>query len=135
MRVAGSPRSTLAFGASLKSVRWPSRVWMTSIFFLRAPARSALIGSMAAPSKETSLPSDSPKPPGSKKSRCMSITITAVRSGLMPIGSGSASTMVAMWTFLATARDSSEFGREGSERGFGRFFVAVKCARTSAFSR
>ena len=34
-----------------------------------------------ARSSETSLPSASPKPPGSTKSRCMSITISAVVPG------------------------------------------------------
>jgi hypothetical protein len=57
-----------------------------------AAASSARQGPIAALSSDTSLPSDSPKPPGSRKSRCISITTTAVRSGSIEIGSGSAST-------------------------------------------
>jgi len=45
-------------------------------------------GPMAFASSETSLPSVSPKPPGSRKSRCMSMTTTAVRPRSSVIGSG-----------------------------------------------
>ena len=38
MRSEGSPRSTLCFGASERSGRWPSRVWITSIPAARAAA-------------------------------------------------------------------------------------------------
>ena len=136
MRVAGSPRSTLARGASLKSGRWPSRVWITSISLLRAPASRALMGATAAPSRDTSLPSDSPKPPGSRKSRCMSMTMSAVRSGLIAIASGSASMMLAM---LRSFLDSgprvalSAFSRISRHRNgvaFRSFFVAVYCVRS-----
>ena len=40
----------------------------------------------------TSLPSDAPKPPGSTKSRCMSMTTSAVRAGSKRIGIGRAAT-------------------------------------------
>jgi hypothetical protein len=42
---------------------------------------SAAVGSMVRRSCETSLPSVSPKPPGSRKSRCMSMTSSAVLAG------------------------------------------------------
>ena len=85
MRSAGAPRSTLARGASAMSGRWPSRVWMTSMRRSRARSSSARHGTMAALSSETSLPRLSPKPPGSMKSRCMSMMSSAVRSGSMAI--------------------------------------------------
>src|SRR3954471_11478809 len=98
MRLLGAPRSTFAGGASVRSGRCPSRVWTTSIPCLRAPAISAAAGSIALASSETSFPSVSPNPPGSRKSRCMSIITTAVRFGSIASAPGSASTvMVAMF--------------------------------------
>ena len=91
MRRLGAPRSTFAGGASLKSGRWPSRVWITSIPAARAPASSSAHGPIAARSSETSLPSVSPKPPGSMKSRCMSMTTSALRCGSIVRGAGTAS--------------------------------------------
>ena len=41
---------------------------------------AATVGTIAS-SRETSLPSAAPKPPGSMKSRCMSMTTSAVRPG------------------------------------------------------
>ena len=99
MRRLGAPRSTLARGASAMSGRWPSRVWITSMPVWRARSSSALHGLMAALSSETSLPRVSPKPPGSRKSRCMSMMIRAVRSGSMAMGSGSAS--MTIWPTVA----------------------------------
>ena len=61
---------------------------------LRQAARSLRLGSMVRRSWETSLPSISPKPPGSRKSRCMSIRTMAVRSRSISMGSGSASTVL-----------------------------------------
>ena len=46
-----------------------------------------------ASSNDTSLPSASPKPPGSTKSRCMSMTISAVAPGSKAKGYGSATTV------------------------------------------
>ena len=53
----------------------------------RAAARQ---GPTAAASSETSLPSASPKPPGSRKSRCMSMMTSAVRAGSIAMAEGSA---------------------------------------------
>ena len=47
----------------------------------------------ARASCETSLPSDSPKPPGSRKSRCMSMIKSAVVDQSRSIGGGSAATV------------------------------------------
>src|SRR5262245_5780388 len=94
MRRLGSPRSILARGASVRSGRWPSRVWMTSMPSFRAAASKASQGATAACRRETSLPSVSPKPPGSRKSRCMSMISTAVLWVVTAIGCGSASMRV-----------------------------------------
>ena len=90
MRKLGAPRSTLAGGASERSGRWPSRVWMTSKPIARAAASTAPIGFTARANWLTSLPSVSPKPPGSMKSRCMSMMSSAVARQSSAIGSGSA---------------------------------------------
>src|ERR1700730_3738286 len=96
MRKCGWPRSTLAGGASVRSGRWPSRVWMTSSPRRRAAASTAWQGSTAAASRDTSVPRASPNPPGSRKSRCMAMMISAVRSRSPAIGSGSASIKTVM---------------------------------------
>src|SRR5690606_15140060 len=44
------------------------------------PVNSRLHGSIAPRSRDTSLPRLSPKPPGSRKSRCMSMKMAAQRS-------------------------------------------------------
>ena len=63
------------------SGRCPSRVWRTRIPRLRHQAISSrTVGTIAA-RRLTSLPSASPKPPGSMKSRCMSMTSSAVVLG------------------------------------------------------
>jgi hypothetical protein len=72
------PRAILVGGQSDKSARWPSRVWITIIPSLRARSSTLRVGSMVARSGETSLPSASPNPPGSTKSRCMSMISRAV---------------------------------------------------------
>ena len=51
---------------------------------------------MAVASSETSLPSADPKPPGSRKSRCMSMITSAVVSGSNAKGPGFAGTSVVM---------------------------------------
>ena len=86
MRRLGAPRSTLAGGASDRSGRWPSRVWTTSMPLSRAASSTAAIGFTARASCETSLPSVSPKPPGSMKSRCMSMMRSAVVDQSRSIG-------------------------------------------------
>ena len=48
MRTDGWPRSILAFGASERSGRWPSRVWITSMPAARAASSTALQGATAA---------------------------------------------------------------------------------------
>ncbi len=78
---AGLPRLILLGGQSLRSGLCASRVWITGQRFLRNRAISrAVVGTMAS-SRATSLPRLSPKPPFSMKSRCMSITTSAVASG------------------------------------------------------
>ena len=56
----------------------------------RAASSTAAIGFTARASWPTSLPSVSPKPPGSMKSRCMSMMRSAVAAQSSAIGSGSA---------------------------------------------
>ena len=86
------------------SGRWPSRVWMIVIPSSRAAASTRCSGSTAAHSSETSLPSADPKPPGSRKSRCMSITTSAVVSGSNAKGPGSAGTSNHHVTFFREGR-------------------------------
>lgn len=66
---------------------------------LRAASSARLQGPTAACSSETSLPGVSPKPPGSRKSRCMSITISARGPGR--ISAGRARRPGAGWSVLA----------------------------------
>ena len=88
MRSVGEPRSRLAGGQSERSGRWHSLVWMTGIPAARKPPISRpTVGTMAA-SRFTSLPRLSPKPPGSMKSRCMSMTMSAVVAGSKRKGNG-----------------------------------------------
>jgi len=95
MRFLRAPRSILAVGASDRSGWCPSRVWMTS-----RPAARRLQhrreGATAALSRLTSLPSVSPKPAGSRKSRCMSMKRSAVHSSAAASGYGSAAIKVCM---------------------------------------
>ncbi len=63
---------------------------MTSMPILRAWASTRSIGSTAANSSEVSLPSASPNPPGSTKSRCMSMITSAVLAMSISSGKGSA---------------------------------------------
>ncbi len=93
MRRLGAPRSIFAGGASERSGEWPSRVCTTSMPMSRAALSTDAIGCTARASCETSLPRVSPKPPGSMKSRCMSMMTSAVADQLRLIGSGSAATM------------------------------------------
>jgi len=81
MRLAPRPRTILVGGQSAKSGLCPSRVWITSMPVRRAASSMRLHGPITACSGETSLPSASPKPPGSTKSRCMSIITSAVVAG------------------------------------------------------
>src|SRR6478735_8248878 len=80
----GLPRRSFAGGRSDRSGRWPSRVWMIMSPASRAALSTRCSGGTTAASCSTSLPSVSPKPPGSRKSRCMSITTRATR----PVGRG-----------------------------------------------
>ena len=93
IRNDGAPRSTLAGGASDRSGKCPSRVWTTSMPVSRAADSTDAIGFTARASCDTSLPSVSPKPPGSMKSRCMSMIRSAVAAQSSAIGSGSAATL------------------------------------------
>src|ERR1035437_1640868 len=93
MRRLGAPRAIFAGGASDRSGEWPSRGCTTSMPRSRAAASTAAIGCTARASCETSLPRVSPKPPGSMKSRCMSMMTSAVADQSRSIGSGSATTL------------------------------------------
>src|SRR2546423_8889178 len=66
---------------------------MTAIPTPRLAASTVCRGAITALSRSTSLPKASPKPPGSMKSRCMSITISAVWAGSKRNGPGSAGTV------------------------------------------
>ena len=81
IRSDGLPRRSFAGGRSDRSGRWPSRVWMTVIPVSRAAASTRRSGGTTPASWATSLPSVSPKPPGSRKSRCMSMITSATRPG------------------------------------------------------
>ena len=61
--------------------------------FARHAASSFRFGSIIRRSCDTSLPSISPKPPGSRKSRCMSMISSAQVAGENSNGYGSASTV------------------------------------------
>ena len=93
MRSDGAPRLSLAGGQSLRSGTWPSRVWMTVMPASLVAVKTAWSGGMTACSRLTSLPSVSPNPPGSTKSRCMSMTTSAVVSGVNSNAYGSAVTV------------------------------------------
>ena len=124
MRKEGAPRSTLAGGASDRSGRCPSRVWMTRMPLSRAAASTAAIGFTARASCETSLPSVSPKPPGSMKSRCMSMMTSAVFDQSSSIGSGSA-TMVPCNGPLAFAMTRASRTRELSGNKRSKAYAIV----------
>ena len=102
--VDGSPRSTLCGGASDISGRWPSRVWMTSMPKSRAAASSFAGRARRLPGAATRhCPSASPNPPGSRKSRCMSMMIRAAlsrstdkRSARLPRSRGACATPAAV---------------------------------------
>src|SRR6185437_8892162 len=89
----GLPRWSLAGGQSARSGRWPSRVWMTVIPAVRLAASTCCSGGITVRSRLTSLPSVSPKPPGSTKSRCISMITSAVCAGSKRNGPGSAGTV------------------------------------------
>ena len=72
----------------------------------RAASSSARHGATAAASSDTSLPSVSPKPPGSRKSRCMSMMTSAVARGSIAIGSG-----------LGVHQDAAQWLGEASRQG------------------
>ena len=90
MRRLGSPRLSLAGGQSDRSGTCPSRVWITVRPTARAVSSTFLSGGTTACRWLTSLPSVSPKPPGSTKSRCMSMITSAVVAGSNVNGYGSA---------------------------------------------
>src|ERR1700723_2918384 len=124
MRRLGSPRSIFAGGASDKSGKWPSRVCTTSISLARAAASTAAIGFTARASCETSLPSVSPKPPGSMKSRCMSMMRSAVADQSRSIGVGSATT-VPLKDFPEFAMTCTRPERENSRKELSKAYAIV----------
>ena len=81
IRRLGSPRLSFAGGQSDRSGTCPSRVWITVIPASRTAARTFCSGGTTACRWLTSLPSVSPNPPGSTKSRCMSMITSAVVAG------------------------------------------------------
>src|SRR5262249_30882836 len=111
-------------GASVRSGRCPSRVWMTRMPARRAVASICAHGPTAVWRRETSLPSAAPKPPGSKKSRCMSMMTSAMRPVSTVSGSGSAAMVL---TGTAASRclpfsvdQQQEHGQFGCSHGQGR---------------
>ena len=94
IRRLGSPRLSFAGGQSDRSGTCPSRVWITVIPASRAAARTFCSGGTTACRWLTSLPSVSPNPPGSTKSRCMSMITSAVVAGSNSNAYGSASTVL-----------------------------------------
>lgn len=60
-------RVSLAGGQSLRSGRWPSRVWITVMPAARHASRTRRVGSMVVRRSETSLPKSFPKPPRFEK--------------------------------------------------------------------
>ena len=94
IRSDGLPRSRLAGNRSVRSGRCPSRVWMTVQPRSRKAASTARVGSIALRRRETSLPRDSPKPPGSTKSRWKSMHSSATCAGSNEYGKGSAGTVI-----------------------------------------
>ena len=106
MRLLGAPRSTLArrrvgqVGAMALA-----RVDDQHARLARRRRAAPPIGLDGRRSSDTSLPSFSPKPPGSRKSRCMSMITIAVRFGSIESASGSASiVMYAMSMFPSWIR-------------------------------
>jgi hypothetical protein len=84
----------------------------------RAAAISARQGGTAAASSDTSLPSVAPKPPGSRKSRCLSMTTSAARAGSKLRGPGSASMTRVMAVPCGAGAPHS---RQVAEHGVFRF--------------
>src|SRR4051794_636887 len=83
---------------------------MTSMPAARAASSTAAIGFTARASWLTSLPSVSPKPPGSMKSRCMSMMRSAVAAQSSTIGPGSAASF-AEFAMTYAPRTRELFGR------------------------
>ena len=84
----GCRAARLAGGQSDRSAVCASRVCTIGQPRARHAASSAAIGAIAPCSCVTSLPSEAPKPPGSTKSRCMSMTTSAVRPGAKRVREG-----------------------------------------------
>ncbi len=102
-RQRGIAACALGRGQSVRSGRCPSRVWTTVMPSSRAAARTAPTTGIVGASSETSFPSVSPKPPGSRKSRCMSMITSAVVDGSNAYGYGRASTVTggaSLWRLL-----------------------------------
>src|ERR1700735_2600437 len=119
MRRLGAPRSIFAGGASERSGAWPSRACRTSMPSSRAALSTDPIGFTARASCETSLPSVSPKPPGSMKSRCISMMTSAVADQSRWIGSGSATTVPLddCFEFAMCKRPSARELSKGAKQG------------------
>src|SRR6478735_1336345 len=111
IRWDGLPRCSFAGGQSERSARWPSLVWMTSMPEALAAASTSASGGTTFCSRETSLPRVSPKPPGSRKSRCMSITTRAVAATFNGNGPGAASTAPVRSADSAVVEDESDTGQ------------------------
>src|SRR5258706_8302397 len=94
MRNGGLPRNRLAGGQSERSGRCDSRVCTIVMPALRQTSSSLFVVGMMACSRLTSLPSVAPKPPGSTKSRCMSITMSAALPGSKVYANGCAAIVI-----------------------------------------
>jgi len=83
---------------------------------LREVLAATRAAGMTACSRLTSLPNVSPKPPGSTKSRCMSMSSSAVRAGSQPNGPGSAGTVTwsaGTWSAGTVVSHSGDIHRGG----------------------
>ena len=78
-------------------------MWITIRPAWRAAASSAASGGTTFSELTTSLPRVSPKPPGSRKSRCMSMTISAILPAGSENAAGSAGTAM-VWVMRAPRR-------------------------------
>ncbi len=119
MRSDGSPRGALGGRAvgevgrvALAGVQDRSSPWRG-----RVAISAATVGTIATTGVR-SLPSVSPKPPGSRKSRCMSMTTSAVRAGSKRKAKGSAATSIiaqcpAMWRPIVVAVGARGVGEIG----------------------
>src|SRR5438045_2853055 len=96
---------------------------MTGSLYLRKADKVFASAGKIGRSSATLLPSVSPQPPGSQKSRCMSITISAIESGAKENRPGWAGTLIVVWAMWVSLMIdfTREWRRLGSGLGRRRF--------------